>query len=157
MNMQILTLSTDLRGLRSKQSVFVQYRTQRDRVRLLVCYHCLGAAYTVAVYLHTPLCHFLCLSTRASVLRLLSCHSAALKPFLLAGTNYKSINSLSQSLHEVSTDSALCNPDWQLIFKGCTSLIVVSPGLRYLVNPVALLWQFEKKKDVFISLFLYLY
>lgn len=115
-------------------------------MRLLVCYHCLGAAYTVAVYLHTPLCHFLCLSTRASVLRLLSCHSAALKPFLLAGTNYKSINSLSQSLHEVSTDSALCNPDWQLIFKGCTSLIVVSPGLRYLVNPVALLWQFEKKK-----------
>lgn len=112
-----------------------------QKVRLLMCCHCLGTTYTIAVYLPSRLrqhCVLPFLSAQVSVLLLLSCHSAEMKPFLLASTNYKSINSLSHSRHEVSADSALCNPDWQLIFKGCTWLMVISLDLRYHVNPVAL-------------------
>lgn len=119
-----------------------------QRVRLLVCCHCLGAAYS-GLFKHpsvSALRHFLCLSIQTSMFPLLSCHSAEMKPFLLTRTNYKSINSLSHLLHEVSTDSALCDPDWQLIFKGCTRLTVVSPDLRCRVNPVALLLEFEEEK-----------
>lgn len=65
----------------------MQDSAQKDRER--GC--CGGAAYS-CIFTRpsvSALCHFLCLSTRASVLLLLSCHSAEMKPFLLAGTNYE--------------------------------------------------------------------
>lgn len=114
--------------------------TERRRFMFLVCCHCLSSAYSY-VFTHpsvSALGHFLCLSTQVSVLPLFLCHSAEMKPFVFPGTNYKSINSLSYSPHVVSADLALCNPEWQLIFKGCTWLMVVSPDLRYWVDPVAL-------------------
>lgn len=106
---------------------------------------------------HIPLCQHCVIPSvyLAECQRSCCSHVTVLKwsPYSSASssTNYKSINSLSHSVHRVSADLVLRDPDWQLIFKGCTWLMALSPDLRYHVKPVALVW--EKVKENFFVRF----